>query len=176
MRTHEFSIIASGLDPQAEDFESRFYDAGCDDALISFQRGRIIVDFARDAESIDEAISSAVENVRAAGASVEHIEPDPLVSISEIAARAGLTRAAVSLYAKGQRGQGFPVPVAKVTSESPLWKWSWVSIWLAKSGKLPEDLAIEAAVVQEANNAIALGEMDMTLRLKRRVEEWHIPV
>ena len=34
MKKFEFSIIASGLDPAAEDFEQRFYDAGCDDAPI----------------------------------------------------------------------------------------------------------------------------------------------
>ena len=39
MKKYEFSIIASGLDPEAEDFEKRFYDAGCDDATISFQKG-----------------------------------------------------------------------------------------------------------------------------------------
>ena len=39
MKMHEFSIIASGLNPEAEDFETRFFDAGCDDATISFRRG-----------------------------------------------------------------------------------------------------------------------------------------
>jgi hypothetical protein len=53
MRTHEFAIIASGLDPEAEDFATRFYDAGCDDATVSFQKGHIIVDFSRDAECIE---------------------------------------------------------------------------------------------------------------------------
>ncbi len=52
MKTHEFSIIASGLAPQADDFESRFYEAGCYDATLSFQKGHIIVDFAREAESL----------------------------------------------------------------------------------------------------------------------------
>jgi hypothetical protein len=32
MKIFEFSIIASGLDPEAEDFADRFFDAGCDDA------------------------------------------------------------------------------------------------------------------------------------------------
>jgi hypothetical protein len=74
MKKYEFSIIASGLDPQAEDFESRFYDAGCDDATISFQKGHIIADFAREAESIDAAICSAVAGVEAAGAHVDRVE------------------------------------------------------------------------------------------------------
>src|SRR6266446_4522389 len=92
-RTFEFSIIASGLDPSADDFETRFFDAGCDDATVSFQKGRIIVDFAREASSIDAAIASAIECVKAAGAVVERIEPDPLVNLSDIAERTGLTRA-----------------------------------------------------------------------------------
>lgn len=77
MRTHEFSVIASGLDPRADDFEARFFDAGCDDALVSFRRGRIVVDFSRKADTVNEAISSAVENVRAAGAIVEGVETNP---------------------------------------------------------------------------------------------------
>jgi hypothetical protein len=70
MKKYEFSIIASGLDPEAEDFEQRFHEAGCDDATISFQKGHIIVDFAREAKSIDEAILCAMKNVEAAGAQV----------------------------------------------------------------------------------------------------------
>ena len=31
MKTHTFTIIASGLDPEADDFEDRFFDAGCDE-------------------------------------------------------------------------------------------------------------------------------------------------
>ena len=68
IKIFEFSVIASGLDPQADDFEARFFDAGCDDATIAFQKGHIIVDFAREAESIDAAIASAIECVKATGA------------------------------------------------------------------------------------------------------------
>src|SRR5882757_6347372 len=119
MKTFEFSIIASGLDPEADDFADRFFNAGCDDATILFQKGHIIVDFAREAGSIDAALCSAVECVEKAGAQVDRVEPDPLVSLSDIAARTGLTRAAITNYAKGSRGKNFPPPVAKVTSDSP---------------------------------------------------------
>jgi MoaA/NifB/PqqE/SkfB family radical SAM enzyme len=70
MKTHEFCITASGLDPKAEDFETRFLNAGCDDATVSFQKGHIIVDFTREAESVDDAIASAIEAVNKAGAQV----------------------------------------------------------------------------------------------------------
>jgi hypothetical protein len=89
MKTFEFSIIASGLDPEAEDFADRFYKAGCDDATIAFQKGGIIAEFAREALSVEDAIISAVECVIAAGARVNRIEPDPLISLAAIAARTG---------------------------------------------------------------------------------------
>ena len=56
MKSHEFSIIASGLDPEAPDFETRFFEAGCDDATIAFQKGHIIVDFTREAESSRQSV------------------------------------------------------------------------------------------------------------------------
>jgi hypothetical protein len=84
MKTFEFSIIASGLDPEAGDFADRFFDAGCDDATLSFQKGQIILNFAREAETIDAAIISAVECVAAAGAKVQRIEPDRLVDLADI--------------------------------------------------------------------------------------------
>lgn len=172
MKTYEFSIIASGLDPQADDFESRFYDAGCDDALVSFQRGHIIVDFAREAESIDIAIASAVEAVESVGAKVDRVEPDPLVSLSEIASRTGMSRAAMTQYSKGQRGKEFPAPVAKVTSESPLWDWAIVSQWLYRNEKLSREAVIEAAIVKQANDTIGAGESKWCReRLQQRARE-----
>ena len=167
MKSYEFSIIASGLDPQADDFESRFYDAGCDDALVSFQKGHIIIDFAREAASVDLAISSAIENVISVGAVVDRVEPDPFVSLSDIATRIGVSRAAVSLYAKGDRGVSFPTPVAKVTDDRPLWLWPSVAQWFFARGQLTEEALIEALVVKEANDAIASGEKSMGERLKR---------
>ncbi len=158
MKKYEFSIIASGLDPQADDFETRFYDAGCNDATISFQKGHIIADFAREAESIDAAICSAVEGVEAAGAHVDRVEPDPLVNLSDIAARAGLTRAAISQYSKGQRSENFPSPVARVTSDTPLWDWATVATWLFRHQKLSREEAIEAEAVKAANEAIKARE------------------
>ncbi len=71
MTTFEFTIIASGLDPEADDFEDRFYEAGCDDASIAFARGAILLQFAREAEDLDCAIKSAIEAVERAGATVE---------------------------------------------------------------------------------------------------------
>lgn len=172
MKTYEFAIIASGLDHTAEDFEARFYDGGCDDALVSFQKGHIIVDFAREAESADAAIASALENVIALGATVERVEPDPLVSLADIASRTGMSRAAMTHYSKGERGRDFPAPVAKVTSDSPLWNWAVVARWLFRHNRLSREAAIEADAVKEANDAIACGEVHFGERLRHRAHEY----
>ena len=172
MKTHEFSIIASGLDHTADDFEQRFYDAGCDDATISFQKGRIIIDFAREAETLEDAISSAIEAVASVGASIERVEPDPLVSLADIAARAHMSRAAMTQYSKGQRGKAFPAPVARVTSDSPLWDWAAVSRWLCSNQNLSQEAAFAAAVVKEANEIVRRGETPVRASLERRLREY----
>jgi hypothetical protein len=172
MKMHEFCIIASGLDPEADDFETRFFDTGCDDATVSFQKGHIIVDFTREAGSLEDAIASAIEAVSRAGAKVLRVEPDPLVSLSDMAARAGMSRAAMSHYFKGTRAQDFPAPVAKVTSESPLWDWATVARWMFKNKKLGREAAIEAEIVKQANEAISAGRIDLASQLKKRAEEY----
>jgi hypothetical protein len=172
MKTYEFSIVASGLDPAAEDFEQRFYDAGCDDALIAFQKGHIIVDFAREADSVSAAIATALECVKAAGATVDRVEPDPLVSLSDIASRTGMTRAAMTQYSKGQRGRSFPSPVARVTSDSPLWDWASVARWLYQNKKLSREAAIEAEAVRVANTAIERSDAKFKETLERKLKAY----
>ena len=155
MKTYEFSVIASGIDPTADDFEARFYDAGCDDATVSFQRGHTILDFSRASESPEVAISSALQAVRSAGATVDRVEPDPLVSLAEIAERTGLSRAAISQYANGQRRSGFPAPAVKVTSSNPLWRWAGVARWFLGRGKLSGEAVLEAEAVERANESLS---------------------
>jgi len=105
MNRYEFTIIASGLDPDSDDFEDRFFEAGCDDTTIAFVKGRIVIEFAREARNFSHALFTAIQSVQRAGATVEHIEPDYLVSLSDIAERCDLSRAAISLFAKVSGGK-----------------------------------------------------------------------
>ncbi|KRA62160.1 hypothetical protein ASD89_24055 [Caulobacter sp. Root656] len=171
MKTFEFTIIATGLDPEADDYETRFYDAGCDDALVSFQKGHTLVDFAREADCLEDAIVSAVEHVRQAGAKVERVEPDPLVSLADMAERSNMSRSAMTNYFKGHRAQGFPGPKARVTTSSPLWDWADISAWLFRNNRLPREVAISAMVVSQANDVIDCCEQDFKRSLHERVQE-----
>jgi transcriptional regulator with XRE-family HTH domain len=160
MKIYEFTIVASGLDPEARDFADRFFEAGCDDATISFQKGVIVLEFAREAPNFIKALASALFDVQRAGARVERIEPDHLVSMADIAKRAGLTRAAISLYAKGMRAQEFPAPIARVTSESPLWDWYAVARWMCRyESKVSLQDVLQARMVKETNLLIVQGSL-----------------
>jgi hypothetical protein len=170
MKRFNFTIIASGLDPEAEDFADRFFEAGCDDATISYQKGVIILDFNREGRSLAQALISAVVDVDRAGAKVEHIEPDFLVSMSDIAERAKTSRAAVSLFAMGKRRKDFPAPVARVTTSSPLWDWAEITRWMYRKHKVSHDVVVEAKVVRAANRALEGGFKQAIFARKLKAE------
>lgn len=165
MDSHEFAIIATGLDPLDQDFEDRFFEAGCDDATIAVQRGAIVVEFDRQHLSLADAISSAMRDVRAAGAEVLRVEPDHLVNLSDIAERSGLTRQAVANYASGKRGEGFPAPAACVTTDHPLYDWVEVAQWLVEQKKLDQADVERAWVIKAFNDELAHGEVEAERKL-----------
>ena len=119
METYEFTIIASGVDPFDANFDDKFFEAGCDDATISVQKGAIILEFNRESKTFSHALWSAIRDVEKAGAIITHVEPDHLVSLTDIATRSGLTKAAISNYANGDRGKDFPAPSARVMTLPP---------------------------------------------------------
>lgn len=150
MKNHEFTIIASGFDPEGN-YEDALFEAGCDDTTVSLQKGVLIIEFDREAVSFSSAVASACGNVSDAGLVIERIEPDHLVSLTEIAERASMSRQAISLYSKGERGAEFPPPAAKVTSKHPLWDWQEVADWLHRKSLIGIDEVVQARVVKEAN-------------------------
>lgn len=174
MKTHEFTIIATGLDASDEDFENRLFEANCEDATISCQKGVIILEFSREAQTFASALISACADVKKSGAKVERVEPDHLVNLSDIAARSGLTRSAVSHYCKGERGSGFPAPVARVTSESPLWDWVDVARWMHERSQLSQETVLQARMVREANLVAEMRTLprdQFVKTLKERMEK-----
>jgi len=161
MQTFNFLVVATGLDPEADDFEDRFFEAGCDDATLSFQKGLILVAFDREADSLEEAVVSAVLEVLRAGATVRRVEPDELVSQADIGRRADLTRAAISNYIAGTRGDNFPLPVAKIATDNPLWRWSEVAHWLHAFDRLDAEEAAKAVLIGRINDLIAHCDADV---------------
>ena len=160
MKTYTFTLLLSGATKLQEDLEDRFFESGCDDALLSFRDGVFYIDFDREAESMQEAILSAILDVERVGSGIRviRVEPDDLVTASEIAERTGRSRESIRLLAAGKRGQGgFPPPLRGMKSRTRLWCWAEVALWLAeREGDITDPPVNEAHTIAAINGALEL--------------------
>ncbi len=74
MTKYEFSLILKGPLELTEDIADELFAAGCDDGTPGTCDGVFSIDFHRKAESLEQAIHSAIGNVKAAGYQVERVE------------------------------------------------------------------------------------------------------
>ena len=144
-REFDFALVVGGVPELTTDVENALFEAGCDDATLSIQYGLLYMEFSRRARTIEDAIISAIQNVRSAniGADVLRVDECNLVTQAEIARRIGRSRQLVAQYISGARGPGgFPPPEFYLDDNgtSPLWAWCAVSYWFAENDILrPED-------------------------------------
>jgi hypothetical protein len=149
-------------DDLTEDMLDTLYEAGADDALLGRSNGVFFADFTREADSLLEAVISAIETIENAGvgARAVRVEPDDLVSIADIARRAGRTNESVRLLIRGDRGPGgFPAPTARVGSgRSRVWRWADVEDWFKRYEKHPEVSGAESysAIISLVNDFLRL--------------------
>jgi hypothetical protein len=75
---YEFTLILDGIPAFTPEILDAFYEAGCDDGLLSRCDGVVSIDFGRTAPSREEAIVSAIRDIEKAnvGARVKQVEPD----------------------------------------------------------------------------------------------------
>lgn len=159
MALYNFTLTLSGVTYDTDGLEDALYESGCDDALICAYGNSVYVEFDREADSLDEAISSAVENIESAGigAIVESVD-SALVGLSDIAEMTNMSRQAIAMLKDGTRGSGdFPCPIQRIKGQSPLWDWADVAQWLLQNGRLPEGSEL-------LNNARVLSKWNLALR------------
>lgn len=154
-REYDFALIVGGVPELTTAVEDALYKAGCDDGTVSMRHGRLYIDFSRPADSLKEAVLSAIVDVEKAinGAGVLRVDECDLVTASQIARRMGRTRQLVYQYINGQRGPGgFPPPEYHLRDDAPLWAWGDVSEWLAVNDMIRAEEASDARVVAAVNN------------------------
>ena len=76
MKSYRFTIYLRGVDYMTEDMAEALYDAGCDDCLPGSSAGQCHVAFDREAVSLEAAVASAADNIRAAGLQVDRVQID----------------------------------------------------------------------------------------------------
>lgn len=72
---YEFSLILTATDVTDEQ-ANKLYAVGCDDGSILSRGELTMVQFDREASTLDEALSSAIRDVEAAGFQVSRVEID----------------------------------------------------------------------------------------------------
>jgi hypothetical protein len=158
MNEHNFTLILSGdVDAHLDEL----FEAGCDDATFGEVEGVAYAEFEREAKTFAEALASAVRDIhRVRGIRVVRIEPDDLVTASEIAERLGRTRESVRLLASGRRGGGtFPPPASHLRARGRLWRWADVLAWAGASDDDREAAQLVAAI----NAALELQTREASL-------------
>ena len=71
---YEFSLILKGSPELTEQICDELFEAGCDDGTPGTCNGVFSIDFHREADSLEAAIKTAINNVKAAGYEVDHAE------------------------------------------------------------------------------------------------------
>jgi hypothetical protein len=74
MHTYDFTLILAASLELTEDLADALFAAGCDDGTPGTCHGVFSIDFHREAPSLEEAIRSAIEDVRTAGYEVARVE------------------------------------------------------------------------------------------------------
>jgi hypothetical protein len=159
--THTFTLVLKGPNPNDSANLDRLFEFGCDDATFGERDSVYIADFDREAPTFSEALTSAITAVESAvpGLRVVRVEPEELVTASEIATRTKRSRESIRQLFEGMRGEGdFPRPTAWLSDRTRLWHWSEVSRWFAT--RLHEE-------VDSAEDAELLGVANAVLTLRR---------
>lgn len=157
-----FVLVLSGVSEPDSQLENGLYEAGCDDATLAFRNGVPYLEFDREAESLEEAILSAVRDTDRADPRIRvvRVEPGDLVNASEIARRIECTREYVRLLTQGKRGKGdFPTPYSGITSKTLVWSWADVVRWLYDHKVIEDRTLLDAAeIVRDINDALEVRE------------------
>ena len=169
MNTYEFTLKFSlpASENDIEDLVERLGEAGCDDALIGIgQPGRIALDFAREADSALDAISSAFADIKQVVPGAKLIEATPdLVGLTDVADIVGCSRQNIRKIMVSSGGT-FPHPVHE--GKSALWHLSSLLIWLneRKSYQVADDLLEVASINRQLNVAKELAAIDQAQRIE----------
>lgn len=167
MREYEFELIFTLQDPN-EDSEAYVEALGsnnCTDALVGTGRkGRIALDFGRNAESAYEAIASAIFDVMRSipGVTLAEVKPD-LVGITDVAELVGRSRQNIRKLIFSE-GSGCPPPVH---SDNPaLWNLYDILLWLQqnKGYEIRQELIDVAEITKSLNVLRIWNQIDLDMQ------------
>jgi len=69
-----FTLFLRDIEEMTVELSDRLFEAGCDDGSPSSSQGVSKIGFDRESTTLEDAIRSAVTDVRRAGVDVDHVE------------------------------------------------------------------------------------------------------
>ena len=170
MTTYEFTLRFALGDPDGdpEPFLGRLAGAGCDDAAVGIgQRGRIALEFSREARSASQAILSALRDVKKAIPEARLVEVAPdFAGLTDVARILGCSRQNVRKLMI-RRGSEFPPPVHE--GNPALWRLSKVLAWAQSRGHVIDEALLEVAhAAQQVNLAREMQDAVPSIQEKAR--------
>lgn len=156
MTTYDFTLkFAVPDDVAVESLEHRLFEAGCDDGLLGLgQKGRLALQFSRAAASAQEAVTSALGDVKRAVPEARLIEVGPdLVGLTDIAELLTFSRQNMRKLLQSHLAT-FPLPLHEGRAAS-LWHLAEVLDWFQTHQRRDIDAALRevARVSMQANVA-----------------------
>lgn len=147
-KEYVLTLLLKGQAKLTAELEDQLFEAGCDDATLSFQWGGLRLAFMRAANSLEEAVITAIRDVESIEESVwvVSVEPSDNVSQAEIARRLQVSREYVRLLINGERGDGnFPPPISGTSAQNTHWSWIDVLHWWQSVKQIDDKPAWEEA-------------------------------
>ena len=153
-------------DRDSQTLVERLGEAGCDDALVGIgQPGRLALEFTREAADADEAVRSALADVRQAAPSARLIEVAPdLVGLTDVAEIVGVSRQNMRKLMLAHPGS-FPAPVHE--GSASIWHLADVLTWMQAKG----GYALALGVLDVARAALQVNVVKEGRRLPRLATE-----
>ena len=76
MKTIDFVVYLTGVDEMTEAVAESLFAAGCD-GVPGSREGRAMIQYAREANSMEEAVFAALDEIKKAGLDFSTVEIDP---------------------------------------------------------------------------------------------------
>lgn len=151
----------------SDELVERLAESGCDDALVGIgQLGRLALEFTREATDAEQAVLSALSDVRRAVASAKLIEVAPdLVGLTDVAEIVGVSRQNMRKLML-THPSSFPTPVHE--GSASIWHLADVLTWLQARGSYSLTRSVlEVARVASQINVAKEGRRLPALALKK---------
>ena len=146
MRAWDFSLILSGIDAGEDAGFDALWRACADEPLIGTYDGVSEVLFSREAETVEDAVLSAIADVeQISGVRVVGLRDESFWTLADIAERSGRSLAEIRRLIDGAGDRAFPQHLSDPAEPDPLWRAQDVIDWFREHEG--EALAHPAAAV-----------------------------